>query len=612
LLASHCHLASDLDAALEVIYTEFVTREHLGQRPVPAEFCQRFPQFRDGLEQLFQIHDAAGGAKAVTALHESTTPIRDGSCAHAIGEANRVRVELVGAGAVTTPDLYGLLRRRLLIANVINIGFAAFASLASLFELIVSNARGEGQPLDLLGFLIKNWGNEGFLVFSGALVALLWRAPPATVRGLRAVELAFFGLVTGMFTVAMLLPVRYANLEIADLQPAPIRQAFIWEYAGSTAADIMLLLILYAVLIPNTWRRCAVVTGLMGAVPMLAFAGYSSWIRPLPPSVAIQVLSVLAFNFAATVSVVVFASSRIEHYRRQATEARKLGQYVLKERLGAGGMGEVYRAEHVLLCRPCALKVIRPDRASDPAMLQRFEREVQITATLTHPNTVQVFDYGHAADGTFYYVMEYLPGLTLEELVRRYGPLPPGRAVHFLRQVCAALGEAHARGLTHRDIKPGNVMVCERGGLFDIAKLLDFGLVWMPTDDPDGRTSTRKGGVAGTPEYMSPEQAGGESVLDGRSDIYSVGALAYFLLSGKPPFTGRSALQMLAAHRHESPVALPPDVPDGLAMVVSRCLAKAPAERWPDVASLEAALIATSVPVWTTANAADWWEQRGS
>ncbi|HSQ55950.1 MAG TPA: serine/threonine-protein kinase, partial [Gemmata sp.] len=325
--------------------------------------------------------------------------------------------------------------------------------------------------------------------------------------------------------------------------------------------------------------------------------------------VAIQVLSVLAFYFAATVSVVVFASSRIEHYRRQATEARKLGQYVLKERIGAGGMGEVYRAEHILLRRPCAIKTIRPERAGDRDTLRRFEREVQTTATLTHPNTVQVFDYGHTADGTFYYVMEYLPGLTLEEVVRRHGTLPPGRAVHFLRQVCAALGEAHARGLTHRDIKPGNVMICERGGIQDVAKVLDFGLVRMSKDDSDGGTLTRDGAVAGTPAYMSPEQAGGSDGIDPRSDIYSVGAVAYFLLTGKPPFADRSPLKMLAAHLYEAPAGLPSEVPANLAAVVLRCLAKAPTERWPDVGALDAALAAVSVPPWSPRDAAAWWDR---
>src|SRR5262249_55874885 len=153
--------------------------------------------------------------------------------------------------------------------------------------------------------------------------------------------------------------------------------------------------------------------------------------------------------------------------REQAFEARKLGQYQLKERLGSGGMGEVYLAEHVLLRRPCAIKLIRPDQAVDGTSLARFEREVRASATLTHWNTIEIYDYGHAEDGTFYYVMEYLPGLSLQELVDRHGPLPAGRAVYLLRQVCAALREAHAIGLIHRDIKPSNILACERGGVHD-------------------------------------------------------------------------------------------------------------------------------------------------
>ena len=211
-------------------------------------------------------------------------------------------------------------------------------------------------------------------------------------------------------------------------------------------------------------------------------------------------------------------------------------------------MGEVYLAKHVLLRRPCAIKLIRSDRARNPEHLLRFEREVQTTATLTHPNTVQVFDYGHAEDGTFYYVMEYLPGLTLDQLVTRGGPLPPTRAIHLLRQVCGALREAHALGLIHRDIKPSNVIVCERGGQRDTAKLLDFGLVLPPAGSPDGQNLTQEGTVAGTPAYMSPEQAANQQNIDARSDIYGVGALAYFLLTGQPPFAGRSPVETLAAH----------------------------------------------------------------
>src|SRR5262249_43727165 len=203
--------------------------------------------------------------------------------------------------------------------------------------------------------------------------------------------------------------------------------------------------------------------------------------------------------------IAVMSCSRIEILHRQAGEARKLGQYVLKEKLGEGGMGEGYRAQHVLLRRPCALKGIRPQPPRDPKHPRRLEREGPATATLTHPNTVQVYDYGHTEDGTFYYVMEYLPGSTLEALVNQAGPLPPARAIHFLRQICGALAEAHARGLIHRDIKPGNVMICERGGIPDVAKLLDFGLVVPPAGGPDGDKLTQDGTGAGTPAYLSPE-----------------------------------------------------------------------------------------------------------
>jgi serine/threonine-protein kinase len=271
-------------------------------------------------------------------------------------------------------------------------------------------------------------------------------------------------------------------------------------------------------------------------------------------------------------------------------------------------MGEVYLAQHVLLRRPCALKLIRPERAGDAKNLRRFEREVQSTATLTHPNTVQVYDYGHTEDGTFYYVMEYLPGLTLESFVKQAGPLPPARAIHFLRQVCGALTEAHAGGLIHRDVKPGNIMICERGGTPDVAKLLDFGLVLPRSEGAKSEKLTQDGTVAGTPAYLSQEQVGGEEAVDARSDIYSVGALAYFLLTGRPPFTGRTGMKLIAAHLYEVPEPLSrhrPDVPADLEAVILRCLAKDPNARFPDAESLNAALSSCAAAgQWTATKAA--------
>ena len=250
-------------------------------------------------------------------------------------------------------------------------------------------------------------------------------------------------------------------------------------------------------------------------------------------------------------------------------------------------MGEVYLAEHRLLRRPCAVKLIRPERVGDPRNLGLFEREVQATAGLTHPNTVEVYDYGHAEDGTFYYVMEYLSGLTLEDVVRRHGPLPPGRAVYLLRQVCDALREAHDAGLVHRDVKPGNLMVCTRGGIHDVAKLLDFGLVEPRGSGKPGDDPARQVGIAGTPSYMAPEQATGRDRPDARSDLYSLGAVGYFLLTGHPPFVRGSVLQVLAAHGVD-PVVFPDHLkgglPDDLQAVVLRCLEKDPADRFADAA----------------------------
>jgi serine/threonine-protein kinase len=317
---------------------------------------------------------------------------------------------------------------------------------------------------------------------------------------------------------------------------------------------------------------------------------------------------------AVAVAVAGFGSYRIQVLQQEAHEARQLGQYRLKRRLGEGGMGEVYLAEHVLLRRPCAVKLVRPDQTADPANLQRFEREVRAMATLTHWNTVEIFDYGQADDGTFYYVMEYLPGQNLETLVYEHGPLPAARVIHFLRQVCRALREAHGIGLLHRDIKPSNIIACERGGVFDVAKLLDFGLVHSVGLEKTEDKLTVVGSILGSPPYMSPEQAQGKHDLDARSDIYSVGAVAYFLLTGQPPYVRETPMMMLLAHVYEPTAPLTdlrPDVPRDLEEVVLRSLKKKPGERFPDADSLERALAACqSAGDWSEDEAAAWWRSK--
>jgi serine/threonine-protein kinase len=308
----------------------------------------------------------------------------------------------------------------------------------------------------------------------------------------------------------------------------------------------------------------------------------------------------------------VFGTHMINTLRREAFQARQLGQYRLLEPLGQGGMGEVYLAEHRMLKRPCAVKLIRPERAGNPKVLARFEREVQTTARLSHWNTVEIYDYGRTDDGTFYYVMEYLPGLSLEALIERHGPLPAERVVHLLRQTCQALREAHAVGLIHRDIKPGNVFVAQRGGLYDVVKLLDFGLV-KPVAEFGSVRLTQEGAISGTPLFMSPEQTRGLDDLDARSDIYSLGAVAYTLLSGRPPFERTTPLDVIVAHARDEVEPLSrqrPEVPTDLERVILRCLAKRPEDRFQDAESLEQALSECAAgDQWTQAHAARWWRE---
>ncbi len=307
----------------------------------------------------------------------------------------------------------------------------------------------------------------------------------------------------------------------------------------------------------------------------------------------------------------VYGTYTINSLRTEVFEAKQLGQYRLCRRIGAGGMGEVYLAEHQMMKRPCAIKLIRPGKAADPHALARFEREVRATAKLSHWNTIEIFDYGRTDDGTFYYVMEYLPGLSLAELVEKHGPLPPARAIHLLIQTCDALAEAHGRGLIHRDIKPGNIFAAQRGGVHDVAKLLDFGLAKPLSADSESIHLTQEGSIAGSPLFMSPEQALGDSEPDARSDIYSLGAVAYFLLTGVPPFDGDKAIKIILAHAQQPvvpPSRLRSEIGADLEQVVLRALAKKPADRFQSVVEMRQALAeCVAAGGWTSEDAARWW-----
>ena len=292
--------------------------------------------------------------------------------------------------------------------------------------------------------------------------------------------------------------------------------------------------------------------------------------------------------------------------------ARQLGQYTLGEKIGTGGMGTVYKATHRLLRRPTALKLLNADKYSDEAA-QRFEREVQLTSQLNHPNTITVYDYGRTPDGVFFYAMEYLNGLNLEDLVTCEGALPEGRMVGILRQICGSLAEAHKAGLIHRDIKPSNIIVNYRGGLVDFVKVLDFGLA-KAMGDGEGIRLTAPNTMAGTPLYLSPEAIERPDTVDARTDIYAIGAVGYYLLTGTPVFPGQSIVEICMSH-----VRTPPEPPSRrlgravsprLEAILLHCLEKDRERRPPGArVLLEELLECDAQAGWSPAEAESWWSK---
>ena len=403
---------------------------------------------------------------------------------------------------------------------------------------------------------------------------------------------------------------------------------FVDEHALSTAegllmADAFVLMLgqggaalklaIRAALVPTSPRRTFLLTALLG-VPLvvsssvlvpsaggLTFRATDSAAYPWLP-----VTATMMWGFALITTTVI--SWVIYGLRVEVRKARRLGQYVLEQKIGEGGMGEVYRAHHGMMRRPSALKLLRPDHAGE-LHLQRFEREVQLTARLTHPNTITIFDYGRTHDGVFYYAMELLDGATLQRVVASGGPQPPGRVVRILTMACGALAEAHAIGLIHRDIKPANIMLCTQGGELDVVKVLDFGLVKELEVDRQVQL-TAANSITGTPQYMAPESMLAPDSVDARTDIYALGAVAYFLLAGADVFTGTSVLQVLSQHIHQTPEPLSArgiDVPADLEALVLACLEKEPSRRPGSALELRQRLEACVVEPWDAEQARSWW-----
>ena len=437
-----------------------------------------------------------------------------------------------------------------------------------------------------------------------AVAALCWTPRVATHVKIFA-GLAFE--VLGSFAIAA--------SEYHDLV-APIMRGDVGggDFGMSWVAPWVLLFTVVVPTAPRVALGAAAVS--LAAIPLMYAVGNN---LPLPPD---------AFFFMfilpnLMVLLMAYVGSRVVYGLGTAvTKAREMGSYRLVERLGAGGMGEVWRAEHRLLARPAAIKLIRPEMlgAKGPAtrdlLVRRFEREAQSTALMRSTHTMELYDFGVADDGTFYYVMELLDGFDLDALVSRFGPVPPERAVHFLLQACASLGEAHEAGLIHRDVKPANLYACRYGREVDFIKVLDFGLVTRGQvgEVLDDRITAADMSPGGTPAYMSPEQALGEGVVDGRSDIYALGCVAYWLLTGTPVFKGSTAMETIVLH--VSGVPEPPSrrtsqpIPPELEAIVLDCLAKSPADRPQSADELALRLeVVRSADPWTSGRARTWWDE---
>jgi hypothetical protein len=384
-----------------------------------------------------------------------------------------------------------------------------------------------------------------------------------------------------------------------------------WTAWGAVAGllSVLHVTLARAIIVPSSARRTFVITA-------LAFLAQAvSQMVVVPPAGATAefgspVLRLLGpvFIGGTCTALATVASAVIYGLHREVTEAQKLGQYTLEERIGEGGMGEVYRASHAMLRRPTAIKLLR---GGSDRELRRFEQEVQLTARLTHPNTISIFDYGRTPDGAFYYAMELLDGLTLEELVERNGLQSPSRIIHLLRQACAALREAHGAGLIHRDIKPANIFLCRHGGLPDVVKVLDFGLV-KELKHGERINESNVNLLVGTPLYMSPEGIAAPAKVDERSDLYALGAVGYFLLTGKPVFSGDTVVEVCSHHLHSVPeppsrrVTMP--IPADLEAIVLDCLKKNSAERPASALEMGRRLSACAdANGWKEEDAEAWW-----
>ena len=468
---------------------------------------------------------------------------------------------------------------------------------------------------------------------------LLWRAswswfnPDAPPLGFRTPDM--ITVVAAASSLALWLFIRrtnrsprfYLNLGLGYLVVTCFAVAVVmhWglpatESLGPVISWTGVVIIMFAAVLPVEPRKM-LLAALVGA-SMNPLAMVITRVHGLDALDALKTGILMHYTDFMLAAIAYVISRVVTRLGKHVTKAREMGSYQLGELIKRGGMGEIYQATHRMLARPAAIKLIRAemlgaaDGESAELAMKRFRREAEAAANLRSPHTVELFDFGVTEDQTLYFVMELLDGVDLETLVREHGPLPPGRVVHILRQVCESLAEAHEQGLIHRDIKPANIHLGKAGIRRDWVKVLDFGLVKSVHQEKMGDSlATAVGRTPGTPAYMSPEMTLSESV-DARADIYALGCVGYYLLTARMVFDATSAIQMIAMHLRNDPV--PPslrgnvNVPPVLESVILKCLAKRPEDRWPNVMDLSNALAATNIRPWSEADANEFWLGRQS
>jgi serine/threonine-protein kinase len=391
-------------------------------------------------------------------------------------------------------------------------------------------------------------------------------------------------------------------------EPRDDRQAVSW---------VCLVIVTWPTIAPSTPRKTLVASLLSAtAVPVAIFFAHLRRADYDPSVFQLLWLSMPGYICAG---LALIPATVIQGLGKQVRKARELGSYRLEDQIGKGGMGEVYRAKHRLLARPAAVKLISADALrggsdqENSVTIERFRREAEAAATLRSAHTIELYDYGVAEDGTFYYVMEMLDGIDLHDLVMRHGPLPPERVVHLLIQACDSLGEAHQSGLIHRDVKPSNIFICRMGRKVDYVKVLDFGLVKNDVKHPEPQLEiTTRGQVSGTPAFMAPEIASQNGTSGAPADVYAIGCVGYWLLTGQYVFTARNAMMMMVQHLQAPPVApsvrASIEIPADVEQLILKCLEKEPEDRPADAGVLEDLLRKCSIAnSWTDERAHEWW-----